>query len=502
MKLARWLRRGAAVGVIGTATGAVALTTRYLLQTPQPLSSGLSGAAHIDREHSGDLYFTTAGQPGTRPLVLLHDFYPGASSYQFASVLPQLARDFRVYAPDWLGFGMSEHPALAYTGEFYAGILAGFLRDVVAQPAVVVANGRAANIAARAASDAPELFDRLVLVSPRLAPGWHLDPTLLQALLRLMQRASLGLVPYALLSTRPALRVLARRRGLGASSEDVLDHQYAAAHQFGAQYAVLAALTGELDLPLQHLLPTIEPPVLLVSGEQDSRCAREDMEELAVLRPYTDLTIVPGAGAAVFQDQPARFATLIATWMQRELPRHASTDTLRAGSPDSTAVGAPGASRPAQSARTRSQASTAATASAPRISPKIQTRSPAREQRPTTNVSTRRTASPESKEPAREPAGTSTSTTAPGVESATTSTQTSSTTRSQSQNGNAKSARRAKAEGMEASTVSAAEEGAPSTDAPAAKRSRKSTTSRKRETGGRRASQPDAREPGASSPQA
>ena len=52
---------------------------------------------------------------------------------------------------------MSEHPALAYTGEFYATILTGFLRDVVGGPAVVVASGGAANVAARAASNNPAL---------------------------------------------------------------------------------------------------------------------------------------------------------------------------------------------------------------------------------------------------------------------------------------------------------------------------------------------------------
>lgn len=347
MRLTRWLRRGIALAGIGTAGSVVVITARYLWLTPQPLKSGLTGEARIDRHHGSDIYYTIAGPEGSRPLVLLHDFYPGASSYEYASVLPRLARDFRVYAPDWLGFGMSEHPALAYTGEFYAGMLEGFLRDIVTQPAIVIAQGRAANIAARAASDAPALFDRLVLVSPRLEAGLHLDPTPAQALVRLAERVSLGLVPYALLSTRPALRLLASRRGMGAASEDVVDHEWDAAHQFGAQHAALATLTGELDLPLQHLLPTLEPPVLLVAGEQDSRRTHDDMEELAVLRPYTDLDIIPGAAAAVCQDQPARFAKMIEAWIERALPRHASTDTLRMGSPDATSVGA---SQPAVSA--------------------------------------------------------------------------------------------------------------------------------------------------------
>ncbi len=333
MKPIRWVQGGAVLLGAGAAASALVVTTRHVLDTPQPLESGLPGEARIDRDHGGQLYYTVAGPDEAHPIVLLHDFYPGASSYEYSAVFARLAGTHRVYAPDWLGFGMSEHPALAYTGEFYADMLAGYLRDVIARPATVVAIGRAVNVAVRAASDDPALFERLVLISPDIAAGIHLNPTLTQALVRLAQRSSLGLLPHAIVSSRPVLRLRAMRRGLGVATEDALDHEWAAAHQFGAQYAVLATLTGELDLPIQHVLALLEPPVLLVAGEDDRQRTREDMEELAVLNPHADLDVIPGAGAAVCQDQPARFVAALTHWMQREAPRHISSDTLRIGSP-------------------------------------------------------------------------------------------------------------------------------------------------------------------------
>ena len=168
---------------------------------------------------------------------------------------------------------MSEHPPLAYTGEFYANMLLGFLRDVVKRPAVVVAHGLAANIATRAAADVPELFSRLVLVSPNVEAGIDLDPKPTQLLARAAQRTSLGLVPYAFLSTKPLLRRLAHRRsaltGDDVAREESVEHLYASAHQFGGQHALLALMTGELDLPIQNIFPLLQPPVLLVSGDED-----------------------------------------------------------------------------------------------------------------------------------------------------------------------------------------------------------------------------------------
>jgi pimeloyl-ACP methyl ester carboxylesterase len=327
MGIMRWIGRGLALGGAVAAGGALFVTARHVLTTPQPLRSGLEGDAKVDRKHGGDLYYTVAGPEDALPVVLAHDFYSGASSYEYRSVFSRLAQRYRVYAPDWLGFGMSERPPLAFTGEFYATALAGFLRDAVQRPAIVIAHGRAANVAARAASDEPDLFERLALVSPEIDAGMRLDPTAGQTVVRTAQRASLGMLPYALLSTRPLLRRMALERADGAASEDALDHQYASAHQFGGQYALLALMTGELDLPIQNELPLVLPPLLLLAGERDAHRPRAMMEDLAILNPYAEVEIIPAAGASVFEDQPLRFLAAFNAWVDRPTIRQRVTAT-------------------------------------------------------------------------------------------------------------------------------------------------------------------------------
>src|SRR5262245_57726364 len=327
MGIVRWIGRGLALGGAVVAGGAFFGTARHVLTTPQPLRSGLAGDAKVDRKHGGDLYYTVAGPDDALPIVLAHDFYSGASSYEYRSVFSRLAQRYRVYAPDWLGFGMSERPPLAFTGEFYATALAGFRLAVFQRPAIVIAHGRAANVAARAASDEPNLFERLALVSPEIDAGMQLDPTAGQTVVRTAQRAALGMLLYSLLSTRPLLRRMALERADGAASEDALDHQYASAHQFGGQYALLALMTGELDLPVQHELPLIQPPLLLVAGERDPRRPRGAMEDLAILNSYAELEIIPAAGASVFEDQPLRFLAAFNAWIERPTIRQRATAT-------------------------------------------------------------------------------------------------------------------------------------------------------------------------------
>lgn len=326
MGLFRTLRRGVTWISLGVAGGAMVITVRHLLDTPQPLESALPGDGHIDRRHGGDIYYTVAGPDDSEPLVLLHDFYPGASNFEFRRVFPALAERHAVYAPDWLGFGMSEHPAVAYTGEFYASVLTGFLRDVVSRPATVIAHGLAANVAVRAASDSPDVFGRLILVAPDVMAGITREPTVTQTLVRATRRASLGIVPYALLSTRPALRWVASNRSLrageGVPSDEQVDQLYASAHQFGGQHALLAAITGDLDLAIPNAFALLEPPVLIISGERDRAHPRVDMEDVAVLNPHADLDVIPGAADVVFEDQPEAFVASVERWLATPASRH------------------------------------------------------------------------------------------------------------------------------------------------------------------------------------
>ncbi|HEX6798967.1 MAG TPA: alpha/beta hydrolase, partial [Ktedonobacterales bacterium] len=323
MGMLRTLRRGVTWTALALAGGAVVVTVRHLLESPQPLQSALNGTAYIDRAHGGEMYYNVAGPVDAAPIVLLHDFSPGASNFAYRDVFGRLASANRVYAPDWLGYGMSERPNIAYTGEFYANVLVGFLRDVVAAPSTVVGLGRAANVVVRAASDAPRLFSRVVLVSPDITAGAQAEPTLAQTLVRATQRAFLGIVPYAVVSTRPVLRYLSargrerREAGDGAApSDEALDQRYASAHQFGGQYAPLAMLTGELDLPVRNAFALLEPPALVVIGAEDRQRPAVEVAEWTGVNPRADLEVIPDAGYDVPGDQPRAFVTALDRWLE------------------------------------------------------------------------------------------------------------------------------------------------------------------------------------------
>jgi pimeloyl-ACP methyl ester carboxylesterase len=81
----------------------------------------------------GDLevFYREAGPAGAPVLLLLHG-YP-TSSYMFRHLIPALADEYRVIAPDHIGYGRSSAPsvdAFAYTFDALAEVTRGFLEAV------------------------------------------------------------------------------------------------------------------------------------------------------------------------------------------------------------------------------------------------------------------------------------------------------------------------------------------------------------------------------------
>ena len=77
------------------------------------------------------LFYREAGDAGAPVLVLLHGF--PTSSHMFRHLIPALADEYRVVAPDHLGFGLSDAPPATdfdYTFDALAALTAGLLREL------------------------------------------------------------------------------------------------------------------------------------------------------------------------------------------------------------------------------------------------------------------------------------------------------------------------------------------------------------------------------------
>jgi pimeloyl-ACP methyl ester carboxylesterase len=100
------------------------------------------------------------------PLLFLHNFGGGASAYEWSKVYPAFAANYRILAPDLLGWGESAHPVWDYQIKDYLGAIAEFILKTCRQPVTVVASSLTAALTIRLAITQPDLFQSLFLVCP------------------------------------------------------------------------------------------------------------------------------------------------------------------------------------------------------------------------------------------------------------------------------------------------------------------------------------------------
>ncbi|HVE75223.1 MAG TPA: alpha/beta fold hydrolase [Actinomycetota bacterium] len=143
-----------------------------------------------------DTFYLEAGK-GT-PVILLHGL--GATNASFLPTMVDLAKHYRVIAPDLPGFGESGKPVRAYDARFFARWLSDFMDELGIESAHLVGNSMGGRIALEMAMEFPDRVDRMVLLTPSMAfiRGRQFVP------LVMLLRSELAAIPI-LLSRRQAL---------------------------------------------------------------------------------------------------------------------------------------------------------------------------------------------------------------------------------------------------------------------------------------------------------
>lgn len=303
----------------------IVVAIRHMLETPMRLESLLPGESHYYKWKHGYIFYKVLGEPKAPPLLLLHS--PGlvASACEMRNMIEPLAQHYRVYAPDLLGFGISDRPSIEYSADTYAALCRDFLTDIVKNPATIVASRISCNYAIVTAATSPSLCERLVLISPvalegmpeqapSLPPG-NIKIAFVRVWHSLLQAVPVKWLVYPMLSTRFALRSTQRKQQSLISDVD-LDYFYATAHQTGAEHASMALLARKLEQDVSQHLEMIQQPTLVIWGAKGLNDSSHigSRQDVSWMKAHTRLTLLPDAGLAVHEEQPTRVIGTILSW--------------------------------------------------------------------------------------------------------------------------------------------------------------------------------------------
>jgi pimeloyl-ACP methyl ester carboxylesterase len=283
----------------------------------QPLPEFAPFVRRVALPKSGLVLFLYDTQPDAQdtasgaPLLLVHGLGDEADTWR--RVLPALATQRRVLALDLPGFGRSDKPDAPCTVPWYAAVLGDLLDTLRIDRAVLAGHSLGAITCQWLALEQPARVDRLLLLAgglaaaPRkpdfntlllLTPG--VGEWLYTRLRKDPQAAYASLRPfYADLDALPeADRAFLFQR----VNERVWNDD-----QRRAFFRTLRGLAGWLPGLQKTLAPRLAActtPTAVLWGERDAVASVENGRALAALQPAARLTILPGAGHNLQQEQP------------------------------------------------------------------------------------------------------------------------------------------------------------------------------------------------------
>lgn len=282
-----------------------------------PDDSALGGEARFFDWKYGKIFYRTAGAGHSdTPLVFIHGVGAGSSSFMWRKNFDVLARDFRVYAVDLLGFGFSDKPSTApYSADLYVELVTDFIREVSGYPANIVASSLGAAYTIRVADEHPELINSMVLNAPTGADKLNTRPGMSgAAFYGLLQSPVLGTSFYNVMASERSIRDYSRKHLFydhRRVTNRVVTNFYATSHQQGAQHSIAAFLSGYLNTDTRAAFSRLTQRVMLVWGKQDQTTPVAQAAALLEANPRARLEVFDYCRMMPEQEHPEKFNVLV-----------------------------------------------------------------------------------------------------------------------------------------------------------------------------------------------
>lgn len=290
------------------AAGAVAFIN-HMIFTAADINPRTRFESQTYKWRHGRIRYVTAGKG--EPVLMVHDIGMGSSLLEWEEQLYLLSKSYRVYGIDLLGFGASAKPNISYSAYLYASLLNDFIRDVVGSPVNLVASSGSAAIAIASCSLSPELYNKLLLVSPTGAGTADPPITFGSLMLRsLIGLPVVGTAIYNIISSRVYQRCFLKRNHIFVP--DMADKLYYSAHAGGVgnKYPIAAYLGKLLNVKLSVMAGTVDVPIHVCWGMQNTSNPFSNFAALRSMNDDIGLTVFKNSGLMPHKSQPKKFYRL------------------------------------------------------------------------------------------------------------------------------------------------------------------------------------------------
>ncbi len=257
-------------------------------------------------------------------LVFLHGFGGGSSAYEWSKVYPAFASEYRILAPDLIGWGNSSHLDRNYQIDDYLTSITEFLEQSCEEPITVIASSLTAAFVIRIAISRPELFKSLILTTPAGLSDFGENYTR-SFFAQLVSTPIIDRFIYDFgVANELGIRNFLEQRQF-ANPERVYAEIVAAylesAQQPNAEYSALSFVRGDLCFDLSQYIEQLTIPTAIIWGQESQFTGPEIGRRLAAMNPTAIKVFqeIEGVGLTPQLELPAVTIGLIRKFLNFEL---------------------------------------------------------------------------------------------------------------------------------------------------------------------------------------
>lgn len=284
-----------------------------------------------DWEHDGQGWpnrafsqFVTAGglrwhvqQMGAGPvLLLLHG--TGAATHSWRDLMPLLAQQFTVIAPDLPGHGFTTAPAYAQMSlPGMATAVAALLATLGVTPELALGHSAGAAILIRLGVEGDIAPRGIISINGALLPWRGLPAHIFSPAAKLLAGNSLmsRLLAWRASNGREVERLVANT---GSTLEPAGVELYRRLIRCPAHVRAALSMMANWNLDLiEEALPQLHTPLFLLVGEGDLTVSPREAERVRELLPSAELITLPALGHLAHEEQPAQVAALVCQIAER-----------------------------------------------------------------------------------------------------------------------------------------------------------------------------------------
>lgn len=255
--------------------------------------------------------YIEAGKPGSPVLILIHGSGPGVTAFaNWNGVIPTLAEEFHVFAPDMVGFGYTDCPSELsdINLDVWVNHIAGFMDATGIPSARFIGNSFGGALTLALAARFPDRVEKIVLmgaaglpfeISDGLAKVWGYSPS-----------------PEAM---RDLMTTFAFNPALVTNA--IVESRYQASIRPGAQEAFARLFPEPRQQRLDALatpesaLRALTQPTLIVHGREDVIVPVEVSRRFCDLIPNSELHVFGNCGHWTQIEKKDRFLALVVPFL-------------------------------------------------------------------------------------------------------------------------------------------------------------------------------------------